>query len=341
MNESCALYLSYIVVCHNMPEQLLTRVPAAKAGPATQHLLAYDKDTRCRGIIYLPNPQLGTAAMKVLDLSETVREGLLDDIDPEESSEKGSPILKSANVARKVSDTRGSPVVTGRRRSALSIESFDRGKHGNKSGISIELDRARSRIQGNILEELGSGSNNLWRVALKMLTLSRDIRPVIEKKQLAVGSGRIEDLKPTNSPNITPRRPSSTIPLAIRSPNQSITTSFGQWRLDNSRLVPVTTTKPSPIKLSPPPSPLSSTIPKVPYRTSLPCGFHKEVWRQILAIAAGAEDIMSEAQQRLVLRWAMDKGTLGRERESLGLKESAQIWKVLEGMGCLAYEMKL
>lgn len=60
-----------------------------------------------------------------------------------------------------------------------------------------------------------------------------------------------------------------------------------------------------------------------------------------MAIAAGAEDIMSEAQQRLVLRWAMDRGTLGRERETLGLKESAQIWKVLEGMGCLAYEMKL
>lgn len=341
MKETCALHLSYIVVCHNMPERLLTRVPAAKAGPPTQHLLAYDNETRCRGIIYLPNPQLGTAAMKVLDLSEAVREGLFDDIDPDGNPEDVSPILKSAKATRKVSDTRGIPAVSGRRRSALSIGNPDHGRHGNKVSISIELDRARSRIQGNVLEEFGPGSNNLWRVALKMLTLSRVIRPVVGKKEVAIGVGRLEEAKSRNSPNITSRRPSPTTPLATRSPNQPITTSFGQWRLDNSRLVPVTTTKSPPVKLSPPRSPLSSTIPKAPYRTSLPCGFPEEVWRKIMAIAAGAEAVMSEAQQKSVLQWAMDRGTLGKERESLGLKDSAQIWKVLEGMGCLAYDMKL
>lgn len=341
MTESCALYLSYIVVCHNLPEQLLTRVPAAKAGPPTQHLLAYDKETRCRGIIYLPNAQLGIAAIKVLDLSEAVREGLFDDLDLEANSEEASPSLKSVNTTRKVSDTRSSPAVAGRRRSTLSVGSTDHGRHGNKSGISIELDRARSRIQGKILEEAGPGSNNLWRVALRMLTLSRNIRPVIEKNQLATGAGCLENVKSPNSLNITSRRPSSTTPLATRSPNQPMTTSFGQWRLNNSRLVPLTTSKPPPIKPSPPPSPLSSSVPEVPYRTSLPCGFHEEVWRRIMAIAAGAEEVMSEAQQRSVLRWAMDKGTLCKESESLGLKDSAQIWKVLEGMGCLAYEMKL
>ncbi|MCJ1469659.1 hypothetical protein MMC07_008295 [Pseudocyphellaria aurata] len=341
MEETCALYLSYIVVCHNKPEQLLTRVPAAKAGPPAQHLLAYDNETRCRGIVYLPNSQLGTAAMKVLDLSEAVREGLFDDLDSEENSEEVSPVLKSANATRKALDTRGSPARSGRRQSTLSMGSTDHGRYRSKSGISIELDRARSRIQGHILEEFGPGSNHLWRVALKMLTLGRNIRPVIQKKQSAIGNGRVENLKLRNSPNITSRKPSSATPLANRSPNQPITTSFGQWRLDNSQLVPITTTQSSPIKLSPPSSPLISTALKVPYRTSLPCGFPEEVWRRIMAIAAGAENIMSEAQQRSVLRWAMDRDTLGKERESLGLKEGAQIWKVLEGMGCLAYEMKL
>lgn len=341
MNETCALYLSYIVVCHHIPEQLLTRVPAAKAGPPTQHLLAYDNETSCRGIIYLPNPQLGTTAMKVLDLSEAVREGLFDDIDPEENFEDVSPILNSANASRKAFDTKGSPVAAGRRRSTLSLGGTDHGRHGSNSGISVELDRARSRIQGNILEAFGPGSNNLWRVALKMLTFSRNICAVIERKYLDIETGRLDGLKSPNSPEITSRRLSSVTPLATRSPNQPITTSFGQWRLDNSRLVPVTTTKPSPIKLSPPPSPLSFNVSKVPYRTSLPCGFPEEVWRRIMVVAAGAEDVMSEAQQRSVLRWAMDRGTLSKERESLGLKESAQIWKVLEGMECLAYEMKL
>ena len=341
MTETCALYLSYIVVCHNMPEQLLTRVPAAKAGPPAQHLLAYDKETSCRGIIYLPNAQLGAAAMKVLDLSEAVREGLFDDLDPEGNSENASQILKSANVTRKVSDTRGSPAAAGRRRSTLLVGSTDDGRQGNKGRISIELDRARSRIQRNILEEFGPGCNYLWHVALKMLTLSRYIRPVIEKNQLAIGAVRLEDVKSANSPNVTARRQFSTTPLATRSPNQPTNTSFGQWRLENSRLVPVTSTNTTPIKLSPPPSPLKSSVPKAPYRNSLPCGFHEEIWRQIMAIAAGAEGVMSEAQQRSVLRWAMDRGTLCKERESLGLKDSAQIWKVLEGMGCLAYEMKV
>lgn len=341
MEETCALYLSYIVVCHHKPEQLLTRVPAAKAGPPAQHLLAYDNETRCRGIVYLPNSRLGTAAMKVLGLSEAVRECLFGDIDSEENSEEVSQVLKSANATRKASDTQDSPAGSGRRQSNLSTGSTDHGRYRNKSDISIELDRARSRIQGHILEEFGPGSNNLWRVALKMLTLARNIRPVIQKKQSAIGNGRVENLKSRNSLNITSRTPSSATPLANRSPNQPITTSFGQWRLDNSQLVPLTTTQPPPIKLSPAPSPLTSTVLKVPYRTSLPCGFPEEVWRQIVAIAAGAEDVMSEAQQRSVLRWAMDRGTLGKERESLGLKDGAQIWKVLEGMGCLAYEMKL
>lgn len=48
---------------------------------------------------------------------------------------------------------------------------------------------------------------------------------------------------------------------------------------------------------------------------------------------------MGRTQQSNVLRWAVDRRTLARELESLGKPESAQIWKVLDGMGCLAYEV--
>lgn len=361
MTETCALHLSYVVATHNMPERLLTRVPAAKGGPPSQHLLAYDNETRCRGIVYLPNSHLGTPAMKVLDLSEAVREGSFDDIDQEENPEATTPMLKLANATRRISDTRG--VATGRRRSTLSTGSADHGRQTDRNSISVELDRARSRIQGNALQELGPRSNDLWRVALKMLTLSRDIRPAIKKQQRHVGHRNRDDSGLPALPDTDSRAlrssSSSRTPLAAGKPNLQITTPlFGQWRLDNSRLVPVVDDKPFSAKTSPPANPVSPakppspanlrslensltpTIPKAPYRTQLPCGFPKEVWARIMAAAVGAEDIMSETQQRSVLQWAMDRGTLGRERESLGLKESAQIWKVLEGTGCLAYEMK-
>lgn len=332
MTEVCALYLSYVIGSHNMPEKLLTRAPAAKAGPHTQQLLAYDSETRCRGIVYLPNSHLGGAAMKVLELAEAVREGLCEDLDldDEEGFRNVLHKPKSAESGRKISDLAS--------------------KHGNKICISVELDRARSRIQGNVLQEFGPGSNDLWRTALKMLTLCRDIHPVQERKKPSIVSKRPETI-----PDVISRtdrtRLSVLTPLSTRNPNQHIANPFaGQWRLDNSRLVPVMApvkpslatpckSLPAPPKSAPCVRPPATTV-STPYRTKLPYGLPDDVWRRIMAAAAGADVILSVAQQRSVIRWAMDRSSLNKEKEFLGLKESAQIWKVLEGMGCLAYEMR-
>lgn len=332
MTEACALHLSYVIRSHNMPERLLTRVPAAKAGPHTQQLLAYDSETRCRGIVYLPNVHLGGAAMKVLELAEAVREGLCEDLDLDDE-EGFRDVLhkpKSAESGRKISDLAS--------------------KHRNKICISVELDRARSRIQGNVLQEFGPGSNDLWRTALKMLTLCRDIHPVQEKKKPSIVSKRPEIMPDVASRTHRTRLSVSTA-LSTRNPNQHIANPFaGQWRLDNSRLVPVMAPiKPSlatPCKsLTAPPnsapcfSPPAATV-STPYRTKLPYGLPDDVWRRIMAAAAGADVILSVAQQRSVIQWAMDRSSLNKEKEFLGLKGSAQIWRVLEGMGCLAYEMR-
>lgn len=332
MAEACALHLSYVIGNHNMPEKLLSRVPVAKAGPHTQQLLAYDSETRCRGIVYLPNSHLGGAAMKVLELAEAVRDGLCEDFDLDDEEGFGDVVHKpkSAENRRKISDP-----------------AF---KYGNKICISVELDRARSRIQGNVLQEFGPGSNDLWRTALKMLTLCRNIHPVPEKKKSSSASKRSEIM-----PEIV-SRPHRTLisvstPLGTKSPNQHIPNPFaGQWRLDNSRLVPVMSPiKPSlttpcmPLPAPPNSTPLVSppaTSTSTPYRTKLPCGLPDDIWRRIMANAAGADDILSVAQQKSVLRWAMDRSSLKKEKEFLGLKGSAQIWKVLEYMGCLAYDMR-
>jgi len=59
-----------------------------------------------------------------------------------------------------------------------------------------------------------------------------------------------------------------------------------------------------------------------------------------MGYAADANGIMSVNQQRQMLGWAMDRNTLARERDNLGLPLAGQVWRVLEGTGCLAYEME-
>ena len=87
--------------------------------------------------MYFPNPELGSAGVKVLELAEQLRRHMLQDTDtdsPEPSVGQDSHDIKH---------------------------------------LTSELDRARSRIQGNTLRNLGSTSDDLWHTALKMLCLGR------------------------------------------------------------------------------------------------------------------------------------------------------------------------
>ena len=75
------------------------------------------------------------------------------------------------------------------------------------------------------------------------------------------------------------------------------------------------------------------------YRSNLPCQLPEDVWRRIIAFAAGADGVMSVGQQRSMLAYAMDLTTVKKENEQLGLTRANQIWKILEATGCLSYEM--
>ena len=146
-------------------------------------------------------------------------------------------------------------------------------------------------------------------------------------------------------------RPHKPKPLVSRSPNQPATLRLGH-EYQNGKLV-LTPIAPSPKSpptpttplLSPPPIktpeiPPEPQKPQHPYRTQLPCGFSEDAWRRIAAYYTDAHGVLSEGQQLSMLRWAMDRETLAQEKESLGKPKSAQIWKVLDSTGCLAYEMK-
>ena len=337
MTEVGALHLSYILDLHLVPERLLTRVPHAKAGAAAQQLLFYD-ESQCRGIVYLPNPLLGSAGHKVLELAEVMRNGYLDYAE-DDFPMPSKTLIMSTNVLRRVSGAH----------TGLGADAWDRRRNTASIGLyngggQSELDRARSRIQGTTLQNAGPQSSDLWRAAFKMLSLGREIQPQTRNEPppppLAPKT-KAPIVRTLKVPGLTPKALKPLTPLTLqRNPNQPISPWTTQFR-KKSGSIPST---PTVI----PPTPLTSKIPVVlaplptktaSYRTKLPGRLPEDVWRRILGLAAGAEGIMSESQQRSVLQWAMDRKTLRHESESRGLRASAQCWKILEATGCLAYEM--
>ena len=415
MDDTAALYLSHVLAIHHAPDQLLTRVPPAKAGLPQQQLAAYDA-TKCQGIVYLPNTSLRGAGLKVLDLAEKERRkradailshGSTDDLHrpgkytetPRHSS--GSSHLSSVNTA-----------ATHRRRVSGSA-SVDISTAGATVNAMSDLNRARSRIEGDELEQAGQLGNDLlcndlWRIAFKMLCLAREIRPLVTKDpaetkkdpteanmhpsnakkdppqaemalpppKAKTDSLQVEDFPllpppppPTppkskghivktleipgfNSKVMKPLTPLST-PLGAGNPNQAMPHRSTHTRKASKEITHTRRTSltvpPTPT-LTPPTPLLQTTATRLanavthaeskPYRSLLPCGFSEEAWWRILGHATGAGGILSERQQKGVLRWGMDRSTLRRGREWLVEREGNQIWHVLEGMGCLAYEFE-
>ena len=340
MTEAGALHLSYILEVHHVPERLLTRVPHAKAGAPTQQLLSYN-ESQCRGIIYLPNPLLGSAGQKVLELAEIMRESYsnyaLDGFcGPSNTLVTSNEKLKRASRA---AFGLGGGACDRRRRNTTSLGLPDQAGQGDL--MESELDRARTRIQGTTLQLAGPQSNDLWRAAFKMLSLGRDIRPQTRNEpwpRPPPPKAKAPIARTLRPPGFTPKKFKPLTPLTSqRDPNQLISPWTTQFPKKNGSLpsaqAEIPRTLPSPRLPPPPPTETPG------YRTKLPCGLPEHVWRMIVGLAAGAEGIMSESQQRCVLQWAMDRKTLRHESESLGLRASAQCWKILEATGCLAYEM--
>lgn len=372
MTETCALHLSYVVSLHCMPEQLLQRVPPARAGTQAQQLVIYDSDTRSQGIIYYPNADLGSTGTKLLQLSEAVRKGLLDELDEAtgEANQHSTPAGR-LGTGRRTSDFLSSPLASaGRRRSGAAGATHDHEGSEMKT-IAHELERLRHRVQGNALRDAGATSNDLWRTSLKMLRVGRALCPCTDESQQAafddekdVAPARTngyETFVPATDPSMAlPATPlgAKTTSLAHRNPNQPLTLRLGQeWRDGKLVLTPIRPSPASPTASTidspptpPPPNPPPAESPRVapvplrsqvPYRTHLPCGFQTDVWRRIVAYAVGADGIVSAEQQAAIMRWAMDRRTLSEEVESLGKLRSAQIWKVLDATGCLAYATKV
>ncbi|MCJ1246378.1 hypothetical protein MMC30_003585 [Trapelia coarctata] len=355
MTDACALYLSYIIACHDTPHRLLEHVPPAKAGLPAQQLEAYDQIPGCQGIIYRPNDGIGGAGTKVLELAEHDRRGSLMDITEEPGYEDGDASVSPASVTRRGSEARlpESPQKAAqRRRNTIWTGSFDESNSPSDTTNSSELNRARSRIQGDSLRDLGLRSNDLWCVSLKMLAVARIV--LLEPKKKQVSPLRIDSrsadtpkslLSSSNSARTAAGRlPSLSIPLAPGNPNHLMFPKLPQRRKESivSPSLVMTPAAPPAVEktheLPVRPKPLKKSL---SYRTQLLGELDESTWGRIVSLACGGVGIVSKDQSVAVVRWARDRGSLEREMEALGKAESAQIWRVLEGMGCLAYEMAM
>ncbi|KAI9751370.1 MAG: hypothetical protein M1835_001225, partial [Candelina submexicana] len=179
MTDICALHLSHILTCHHLPERLLARVPPAKAGPPAQQLEAYDMNSGCQGIVYLPNNAISSAGERLLEIAEHARgslsEGSTIDVFTEEIAIRTSAArLRRASSA--VNGTSSPGRAAGRRHSTLSITGIELAASSmDGTAIDAEFERARSKIQGNTLRDFGTQSVDLWRIAMKTLVLARAV----------------------------------------------------------------------------------------------------------------------------------------------------------------------
>ncbi|KAL8819341.1 MAG: hypothetical protein Q9223_002194 [Gallowayella weberi] len=349
ITDAGALHLSYVLACHHTPDRLLKQVPPPRPGHQTQLLDAYDSGTGCQGIIYLPNDHVTGAGHKMLELCESTRQSLLDHDGPSQSPEYSRGESRRTSSTRKPSVNHPNLSVTAsgpRRRSGA------KGEHEELTGseaIYNELDRARSRVQGNTLRDEGVQSNDLWRTVIRMLGICRMLCPPHKEETQASNPEEepVSPRQPVQNPEFPalPKAHSKAFvgyldpwapPLVAKSPNLPVTPQAKRQQLK----IKTATPSPFPADTTSPTaaSPKIGTSQMIPYRSDLPHGLPEHAWTRIMGQCLGADRYMSRNQQRNVLQWAIDRRTVGKEMESLGKPESAQIWKVLEGMGCLAYE---
>ena len=364
------MYLSYVIANHGLLEHLLPLVPPARAGPPTQQLEIYDSIPWCRGIIHHPNSDIGAAGARVIELAEYTRGGSdimpMDDLQDQSQtpgSSHGSPNWHPEGLPNPISRRKSTGLVAQpRKQSTDSATSRSQVTPTPKVG---ELDRARSRIQGDTLRDKGPQCNDLWFASLRMLSYARvllllllprseptmkqepDERELPKSFEEQCSLQEFPRLPSSNyASRMLARRSSPMRPLAPGNPNAPVVPRLPHQRKGSllsasPTLPPIDTSVYTPAS-RPPIATREPTLhngsPKGAFHGQLLGGLSPETWADIIGRAAEAEDLLCHDQKCAVIRWASDRETLTREMETLGKPESAQVWRVLEGMGCLAYQ---
>lgn len=162
LNDTGAIWLSYILQEHYFPNQLLNELNAA---PATSSVEAYQQDAVEGGIDWRGNKDtLGKDGVTLLTKMDAIRKTL-------------THLESSSSLAVSSETTKSPPVrlfsrasIGSRRSSIRSIDTEDGGEHEFS-----EVERLLKRMQRHILENRGINSVILWKVALTAVITSRKI----------------------------------------------------------------------------------------------------------------------------------------------------------------------
>jgi hypothetical protein len=165
LNDTGALWLSYILQEHHFPNQLLNELNAA---PAKSSVEAYQQDAVEGGIDWRGNKDtLGKDGLALLTKVDAIRKTLT-------HLESSSSL---AVCSEATSSTKSPPIrlfsrasIGSRRSSIRSIHTDDGGEHE-----LTEIERLFKRIQRHIIEDRGINSVILWKVALTAVITSRKI----------------------------------------------------------------------------------------------------------------------------------------------------------------------
>lgn len=345
LSDKAALFLSYILPVHPTPDHLLRYLPPARPGFQAEILDRYDHFSGCSGIVYQKNEQFTSMGLKVLELAEHIRDTAL----------TPAPTFPRS---KHISDTPSTPLtpLKLRRESLFSLSHSPYTNCG--SGTAVELERARSKIQGALLKDSGTGSIEVWRTALRMLATSRTIlfdKGNIGSEYFSFG-GRSSHYNSPTRPGFNPFGP---VPFRLHASyltnaqnahfqqHHPHTLDVPAW--DGPNLATVGDSTPRKDS-SDPPSPtrivFSSSVKAFEQEEDqqkrpkdLPGNLPEDIWVQIIALATDPKDILSAKQRRNVVGWARTSDTLERERELAGKPKPVQVWRLLEGLECLGCEV--
>lgn len=338
MTNACAVHLASILSIHRSPEQLLAFLPGGKA------LTLPDIVGQCKGIVWLPNRDLGPLAQKLLEMTEMFRDWTSDtESDDELAEEIRSPSKAAGNLLAV--------------QSPLNKADITKQRQVRKK-LDIEYVRLTKRVRIDILKVEGVHSADIWSTALKMMVTCRALLledkdrrgdTATEGEEIIPGhpeepeehihpemytpgsippASRVGPFHPSTEdfamhfPTIqaasatamTPTRPQSKAAENITPPSQTQATRSGKG---HARATPAA----------------SAPAKKETWRFGLPM----ELWRRIIADALGAEGILNREQQLQIMRYASDWNALANELTIKGAAEHQQIWKILDSINCFTY----
>jgi len=323
---------------------LLKYLPPPRPGIQAETLQTYDTASGCQGIVYQPNRNFTQLGLKALELANALRTG---------TPSAGN---QNASRSRRFSDV-SIPVITPTKHKRESVGSCHPLHISPITGtFTSELERVRGKIQGMLLKNEGVCAVEQWSVAVKMLSICRAILfrgepvtpesgpsppPILPQDSTGKSGYSSLGLPPHDSPltnQVDPPSPVSKFQrLSLGTPPQG----WGGISSENSQGV----IDPPDISLySIPPQDIiessrEASCNRKHLEKALPGSLEVDTWIAIIAFAVDPKGILPEKQRYNIVDWARSSETLAREKELSGKTKAVQIWRLLEGIECLGFDV--